>query len=80
MNQALSERLKYYIEIFRLVWASLLVIGGGVVSLLLREQSSITWAFAITGVILMCVMFMGLLRLNTWIRETLTQMEKQKNG
>jgi hypothetical protein len=71
--------MKYYIEVFRLIWASLLVVGGGVVSLLLKEQSGIAWAFAITGLALMFVMFITLLRLNAWMRETLKQMERQHN-
>jgi hypothetical protein len=76
VSQALSEKMKYYIEVFRLIWASLLVIGGGVVSLLLREQGRIAWAFATTGIALMFAMFIGLLRLNTRMRDTLKQMEQ----
>jgi hypothetical protein len=80
VNQALSERLKYYIEIFRLVWASLLLTGGGVVSLLLRERNTVTIALAIAGGVLMVVMAFALFLLDNRIRKSLHRMEEQKNG
>ena len=35
----LTERIKYYTEVFRLVWVSALAIGGGSVGLLLGEPT-----------------------------------------
>lgn len=79
MNHALSERLEYYIEIFRLTWASLLVIGGGVTGLLLQERDFVTICLAATGSILMFVMIVVLLLLDSRIRRNLRRMEEQRN-
>jgi len=80
VNKALSERLKYYIEIFRLVWASLLLVGGGIVSLLLREdRNTVLVALAASGGALMLTMVIILLFLDIRIRKRLRQMEDQKN-
>jgi hypothetical protein len=79
VNQALSERLKYYIEIFKLTWASLLLSGGGVAGLLLRERDAFTIRLALSGGALMVVIIITLFLLDNRIRKNLRRMEEQKN-
>ena len=79
MHQALSERLKYYVEIFKLTWASLLIIGGGVTGLLLKERDSFTIRLALAGGVLMLVTVVILFLVDNRIRRNLRRMEEQKD-
>jgi preprotein translocase subunit SecY len=45
----LTESIKYYTEIFRLVWLSILAVGGGSIGLLLGESTGVRLIFAIVG-------------------------------
>ena len=63
----LTETLKYYTEIFRLVWISILAIGGGALSLLLGDATRIKLIFAIVGLLLVVLLLDGLRRLNRHI-------------
>ena len=63
----LTETLKYYTEIFRLVWISVLAIGGGSLSLLLGDSTGIKLIFAIVGLMLVVLLLDALRRLNRQI-------------
>ena len=63
----LTEVVKYYTEIFRLVWISVLAIGGGSLSLLLGDSTGIKVIFAIVGLLLVALLLEGLRRLNKQI-------------
>lgn len=49
MTDGLKEDIKFLTEIFRLIWVSLLAIGGGTVSLLLGELTTLRLIFAGVG-------------------------------
>ena len=63
----LTEVVKYYMEIFRLVWISVLAIGGGSLSLLLGDSTGIKVIFAIVGLLLVALLLEGLRRVNKQI-------------
>jgi len=48
----LTERVKYYTEAFRLLWISVLAIGGGSIGLLLGERTSVRVILALAGLFL----------------------------
>jgi hypothetical protein len=49
VTHGLKEDIKFLTEIFRLIWVSLLAIGGGTVSLLLGELTTLRLIFAGVG-------------------------------
>jgi hypothetical protein len=49
VTDGLKEDIKFLTEIFRLIWVSLLAIGGGTVSLLLGELTTLRLIFAGVG-------------------------------
>ena len=63
----LTEAVKYYTEIFRLVWISVLAIGGGSLSLLLGDSTGAKLIFAIVGLLLVALLLEGLRGLNKQI-------------
>ena len=73
----LTEAVKYYTEIFRLVWISVLAIGGGSLSLLLGDSTGIKLIFAIVGLMLVVLLLDALRRLN---RQIGTHLKKLAGG
>jgi hypothetical protein len=71
----LTETVKYYTEIFRLVWISVLAIGGGSLSLLLGDSTGIKLIFAIVGLLLVALLLDGLRRLNRQIGADLKKLQ-----
>ena len=71
----LTETLKYYTEIFRLVWISVLAIGGGSLSLLLGDSTGIKLILAIVGLLLVALLLEGLRRLNKQIGAHLKKLQ-----
>ncbi len=63
----LTEALKCYTEIFRLVWISVLAIGGGSLGLLLGDSTGVKLIFAIVGLLLVALLLEGLRRINKQI-------------
>ena len=70
----LTEVVKYYTEIFRLVWISVLAIGGGSLSLLLGDSTGIRVIFAIAGLFLVALFLDVLRRLNKHIEAHLKKL------
>jgi hypothetical protein len=50
-----TERLKFLIEVFKLVWLSILGVGGGSVGLLLGPYDLVRYGWAEAGIILVLV-------------------------
>jgi hypothetical protein len=74
-DKYLTETVKYYTEIFRLVWISVLAIGGGSLSLLLGDSTGIKLIFAIVGLLLVALLLDGLRRLNRQIGADLKKLQ-----
>ena len=60
----LTERIKYYTEVFRLVWVSALAIGGGSIGLLLGEPTVLRVVVVLVGLLLVGSLLEGTRRLN----------------
>ena len=60
----LTERIKYYTEVFRLVWVFALAIGGGSIGLLLGEPTVLRVVVGLVGLLLVGSLLEGLRRLN----------------
>lgn len=54
-KDSLTEESKWLIELLRLLWVTLLAIGGGTVGLILGEHSPLRVAFTVVGVVTMVV-------------------------
>ncbi len=54
-KDSLTEESKWLIELLRLLWVTLLAIGGGTVGLILGEHSSLRIAFTVVGIIVMVI-------------------------
>ena len=76
----LTEAIKYYTEVFRLVWVSVLAIGGGSMGLLLGEPTVIRLTFAIVGLLLVVSLLEVLRRLNKQIGVHLKRIPEAKDA
>ncbi len=55
-RDSLTEESKWLIELLRLLWVTLLAIGGGTVGLILGEHSSLRNTFAVFGAIAIVIL------------------------
>ena len=76
----LTETIKYYTEVFRLVWVSALAVGGGSIGLILGEQTSVRVVLAITALLLVVLLLEILRRLNRHIEALLKKLVEVKNA
>ena len=74
------ETLKYYTEVFRLVWISILALGGGSIGLLLGELNRIRVILALGGLILLLLFLELLRRINTHILQLLKNLEEDEDA
>ena len=75
-----TETVKYYTEVFRLVWVSILAIGGGSIGLLLGEQTLVRLTLAIVGLLLVGLLLEILRRLNRQIGGLLKKLAEVKDA
>ena len=76
----LTESTKYYTEIFRLVWLSILAIGGGSIGLILGDSTGVRLIFAIVGLLVMGLLLDVLRRLNRQIGAHLKKLMEVENA
>ena len=76
----LTEKVKYCTEVFRLVWISMLAIGGGSMGLLLGELTSVRVILAIVGGLSVALLLEVLRRLNTQIGGLLKKLTEVKDA
>jgi hypothetical protein len=76
----LAEALKYYTEVFRLVWVSILAIAGGTIGLLLGELSGLRIIAAIGGLVIVISFLEVLRRLNRQIGGLLSKLKESKDA
>lgn len=76
----LTEMVKYYTEVFRLVWVSILAIAGGSIGLLLGERTNVRVTLAIAGLILVGSLLEILRRLNRQISGLLKKLAEVKDA
>lgn len=72
----LTEIVKYYTEVFRLVWVSVLAIGGGSIGLLLGERAALRVILGLAGISSVAILLEILRRLNKQIAELLEKMKE----
>lgn len=75
-----TEALKYYTEVFRLVWISILAIAGGTIGLLLGELSGLRVIAAIGGLLIVVSFLEVLRRLNRQIAGLLNKLKESKDA
>ena len=76
----LTESTKYYTEIFRLVWVSILAIGGGSIGLLLGDSTGVRLISAIVGLLVVGLLLDILRRLNRQIGAHLKKLMEVENA
>jgi len=74
-NRHLTEKIKYYTEVFRLVWISALAIGGGSIGLLLGEPTALRVVLGLVGLLLVALLLEGLRRLNKEIMGVVNRLK-----
>lgn len=74
-DRHLTERIKYYTEVFRLVWVSALAIGGGSIGLLLGEPTALRVVVGLVGLLLVGLLVEMLRRLNKEIMELVNRVK-----
>jgi hypothetical protein len=72
----LTEGVKYYTEIFRLVWISILAIGGGSTGLLLGGRDVANVIVGLAGIFSVGILVEVLRRLNNKILDLLKKLKE----
>jgi len=72
----LTEQLRYFIEMLRLVWLTLLAVGSGTVGLLLGDLTLRRVIFASVGVVVVGVLIAVIELLRRQIRQTIPQLRR----
>ena len=72
----LTEQLRYFTEMLRLVWLTLLAVGSGTVGLLLGDLALRRVIFASVGVVVMGVLIAVIEHLRRQIRQTIPQLRR----
>lgn len=75
-ERCLTETVKYYTEVFRLVWVSVLAIAGGSIGLLLGERAVLRVILGLAGISSIAILVEILRRLNKQIAELLEKMKE----
>jgi hypothetical protein len=73
-KEALKEEIKFLTEIFRLVWVSVLGVGGGTLSLMIGERTTLRDVLVIAGVVTVVVLGSMLQGLQRHIRRLIAQI------
>jgi hypothetical protein len=76
----LTESTKYYTEIFRLVWLSILAIGGGSIGLIRGDSTGVRLIFAIVGLLVVGLLLDVLRRLSRQIGAHLKKLMEVENA
>ncbi len=71
----LTKTVKYYTEVFRLVWVSILAIGGGSIGLLLGERTVLRVVLGLVGLFLVALLLEILRRQNKEIMALLKRLK-----
>jgi membrane protein YdbS with pleckstrin-like domain len=74
-KEALTERLKYLTEVFRVAWVFLLATGSGTVGLWLGPRDFWRSVFAVTGVVVIVVLVLVIGTVHRRIQRLLTRLE-----
>jgi hypothetical protein len=75
-KERVTETIKFLTEMLRLVWLTLLAIGGGTVGLLLGELDTRRAIFAGVGIGVMVLLAMFIERLRRQIRKSIEQLKE----
>jgi len=73
-KEALKEEIKFLTEVFRLLWLTLLGVGGGTFSLMLGERTPLKDALIIGGVLAVVVLGSVIQKLQRHIRSRIAQI------
>ncbi len=76
-KEAITEQLKFLTELLRLVWISLLAVGGGTIGLLFGPSDLVRALFATAGIITSIGLGVMIERLIRKMRQLLAQLEEQ---
>jgi membrane protein YdbS with pleckstrin-like domain len=74
-KEALTERLKYLTEVFRVAWVFLLAVGSGTVGLWLGPRDFWRSVFAVAGVVVIVILVLAIGTVHRRIQRLLTRLE-----
>jgi hypothetical protein len=75
-NDRIREEVKFLTEVFRLIWVTLLGVGGGVLSLVFGEQTPLKNLFAGGGLLLAVWLVTALYALQRRISALIAQIKE----
>ncbi len=75
-KEALTERLKYLTEVFRVAWVFLLAVGSGTVGLWLGPRDFWRSVFAVTEVVVIVILGFVIGTVHRRIQRLLTSLEE----
>jgi hypothetical protein len=78
-EQYFLERLKYYFELLRLLWISLLAVGGGAIGFIVTTITPIKVLLASLGFAAAALLAISLIVLNRHIWRTLNEIKEVKD-
>ena len=71
-----KEQIKFFTEVFRLTWVSLIAVGGGTLSLVLGEPTGLKIVVAVLGFSALISLGVGLQTLQGYIRRLIVQIKE----
>ncbi|HID31282.1 MAG TPA: hypothetical protein EYP19_14965 [Desulfobacterales bacterium] len=78
-EQYFLERLKYYTELLRLVWVSILAVGGGAIGFIITTITPLKILLASLGFAAVALLVISLIVLNRRIWQTLNEIKEIKD-
>lgn len=75
-KEYLTEQIKYLTDVLRLLWVTLLAIGGGTLSLLLGELSMLKALFALGGIGAVVILGTIIQRLDSRVRDLIEKLKE----
>ena len=76
-KESLKEDIKFLTEVFRLLWITLLGVGGGTLSLLLAERTPLKNALIVAGVLTFGLLGSVIQKLQQHIRGLIVQIREE---
>ena len=73
-KEILKEEIKFLTEVFRLLWITLLGVGGGTISLGIGERTALKGALTVAGVVTFVLLGAVVQKLQQHIRRLIAQI------
>ena len=75
-EKSLEERIKFLTELLKLLWFTVIALGGGIVGLLLKLDNFLKVLFVLVGILLEVSLLIAIFKVTTDIKRLLQVLDK----